>query len=205
MRPGAYGSPAHRIHTLAPVSSSRPPGRARAEGQPDRDRSGRSGNPLPSRVAQFVVVAQPYLHRGFRRFDLSKLADAFCVASEPSCRSCGAVLDGAFMVLSHAAHVRLGWERMQISQPRRGFILEAILWAGEIKREPRDLCPRLRRPCGTLPAMWWIVGIIAIGIIVGTLTAVWAGRAISHADQRESSAELRCAPTVEEKPNRCRE
>jgi hypothetical protein len=53
--------------------------------------------------------------------------------------------------------------------------------------------------------MWWIVGIIAIGIVVGTLTAVWVGRAISHADQKESSAELRRAPTVEEKPNRCRE
>jgi hypothetical protein len=41
--------------------------------------------------------------------------------------------------------------------------------------------------------MWWIVGIVAVWIVVGALSAVWIGRAISHTDLEKSAAELRRA------------
>ena len=53
--------------------------------------------------------------------------------------------------------------------------------------------------------MWWIVGIVAIWIVLGTLAALWIGRAISHTDLEESAAELRRAKNHQEQPNRCRE
>ncbi|WP_185993248.1 hypothetical protein [Rhodococcus sp. KBS0724] len=53
--------------------------------------------------------------------------------------------------------------------------------------------------------MWWIVGIVAVWIVVGTLAAFWIGRAISHTDLEESAAELRRAEKREKQPNRCRD
>lgn len=39
--------------------------------------------------------------------------------------------------------------------------------------------------------LWWIVGIVAVWVVLGALAAVWIGRAISHANLEEEAAELR--------------
>ncbi|WP_155292879.1 MULTISPECIES: hypothetical protein [Nocardiaceae] len=41
--------------------------------------------------------------------------------------------------------------------------------------------------------LWWIVGIVAVWIVVGAVAAVWIGRAVSHADAREAAIERRRA------------
>ena len=53
--------------------------------------------------------------------------------------------------------------------------------------------------------MWWIVGIVAVWIALGTFAGFWIGRAISHADLKESAAELRRADMHEKQPNHCHE
>lgn len=39
--------------------------------------------------------------------------------------------------------------------------------------------------------LWWIVGIVAVWIVVGAVAATWIGRAVSHADARETAVERR--------------
>ena len=53
--------------------------------------------------------------------------------------------------------------------------------------------------------MCWIVGIVAVWIVVGTFAAFWIGRAISHTDLEDSAAELRRVEKNEKQPNRCQE
>ena len=39
--------------------------------------------------------------------------------------------------------------------------------------------------------LWWIVGIIAAWVVIGTVVAVWIGQAVSHAELEDAAAELR--------------
>jgi hypothetical protein len=48
--------------------------------------------------------------------------------------------------------------------------------------------------------LWWILGIVAVWIVVGAVAAVWIGRAISHAKLEEAAAELRREEKHETKP-----
>lgn len=39
--------------------------------------------------------------------------------------------------------------------------------------------------------LWWIIGILAVWLLVGGVAAYWLGRSISHTELEESAAELR--------------
>lgn len=39
--------------------------------------------------------------------------------------------------------------------------------------------------------LWWIVGIVAAWVVLGTVAAMWIGRVVRHADAQESAAESR--------------
>jgi hypothetical protein len=41
--------------------------------------------------------------------------------------------------------------------------------------------------------LWWIVGIVAVWVVLGAVAGVRIGRAISHAKVEEAAAELRRA------------
>jgi hypothetical protein len=37
--------------------------------------------------------------------------------------------------------------------------------------------------------VWWVVGIVAVWLLIGALVAVWVGRGIRRADVEESATE----------------
>ncbi|WP_156399652.1 hypothetical protein [Rhodococcus sp. Leaf278] len=38
-------------------------------------------------------------------------------------------------------------------------------------------------------AMWWVLGIVAVWLLIGAVAAVWIGRGIRRADAEESATE----------------
>jgi hypothetical protein len=48
--------------------------------------------------------------------------------------------------------------------------------------------------------LWWILGIVAVWVIVAAVVVYWIGRTISHTTLEESAAELRRAQKHETKP-----
>nr|WP_179282891.1 hypothetical protein [Rhodococcus sp. 15-1154-1] len=41
--------------------------------------------------------------------------------------------------------------------------------------------------------LWWIIGIVAVWLLVGGFVTYWLGRSIAHTKLEESAAELRRA------------
>ena len=55
--------------------------------------------------------------------------------------------------------------------------------------------------CHTRRVIWWIVGIVAVWLLVGGFIAYWLGRSISHTKLEESAAEMRRADKHEPQPD----
>ncbi|MDI9929511.1 hypothetical protein QM588_03755 [Rhodococcus sp. IEGM 1354] len=50
--------------------------------------------------------------------------------------------------------------------------------------------------------MWWVVGIVAVWLLIGALVAVWIGRGIRRADVEESATESPSRSTHEPPPEK---
>jgi hypothetical protein len=50
--------------------------------------------------------------------------------------------------------------------------------------------------------VWWVVGIVAVWLLIGALVAVWIGRGIRRADVEESVTESTIRSTYEPPPEK---
>jgi hypothetical protein len=50
--------------------------------------------------------------------------------------------------------------------------------------------------------VWWVLGIVAVWLLIGALVAVWIGRGIRRADVEESATESPSRSTQEPPPEK---